>query len=311
VRAPGETPRDESIDLRDASSNAGAGAGAGTGAGAGAGAGAGVGFEVWVRRCCALVVASVAAYASYVHQRAFALQGGADAVSATLWPLSVDGLLLLATVGLLNSARGAERRVRAVVWLAFLLGIAVSLAANVAAAPALEWKPVLVAGWPPVALLLSVELLAQRGGRERAESAGGSATAAAETPNGGGPTRGRDERVDAPREEDGADRDETAVGRREASESSRESVNGEEPRKAQALSSRGDRSRPGEVTAEEVMWDHFERQLAFGHVPSGAELDRVAGTNNYGRAVLARWRRAGRIPSTADQAHPNGSRGHS
>ncbi|WP_263974221.1 DUF2637 domain-containing protein [Streptomyces albicerus] len=61
-----------------------------------------------------------------MHQRAFALQGGADAVSATLWPLSVDGLLLLATVGLLNSARGAERRVRAVVWLAFLLGIAVS-----------------------------------------------------------------------------------------------------------------------------------------------------------------------------------------
>jgi hypothetical protein len=43
---------------------------------------------------------------SYAHQREFALQGGVDVVSATLWPLSVDGLLLLATVGLLNSARG-------------------------------------------------------------------------------------------------------------------------------------------------------------------------------------------------------------
>ncbi|WP_253267448.1 hypothetical protein [Streptomyces sp. NL15-2K] len=42
-----------------------------------------------------------------MHQRAFALQGGADVVSATLWPLSVDGLLLLATVGLLNSSRNA------------------------------------------------------------------------------------------------------------------------------------------------------------------------------------------------------------
>nr|WSY56969.1 DUF2637 domain-containing protein [Streptomyces sp. NBC_00886] len=41
----------------------------------------------------------MAAYASYVHQREFALQGGADTVSASLWPLSVDGLLLLATVG--------------------------------------------------------------------------------------------------------------------------------------------------------------------------------------------------------------------
>lgn len=43
-----------------------------------------------------------------------------------------------------------------------LPGIAVCLAANIAAAPALEWKPVLVAGWPLVALLLSVELLAHR-----------------------------------------------------------------------------------------------------------------------------------------------------
>lgn len=103
-----------------------------------------------MRRGCALVVASVAGYASYVHQREFALQGGADAVSATLWPLSVDGLLLLATVGLLNSSRSAGRRARTVVWLAFLLGIAVSLAANVAAAPALAWRPMLVAGWPPV-----------------------------------------------------------------------------------------------------------------------------------------------------------------
>jgi len=93
MSGPGGTLRGGSVDLCDAPSNAAAGAGAG--------------FEVWVRRGCALVVASVAAYASYVHQLAFALQGGADAVNATLWLLSVDGLLLPATVGLLNSARGA------------------------------------------------------------------------------------------------------------------------------------------------------------------------------------------------------------
>jgi uncharacterized membrane protein len=110
----------------------------------------------------ALVVAGVAAYASYVHQREFALQGGADRASAMLWPLSVDGLLLLATVGVLKPSGRGDRRARYVVWLAFLLGIVVSLAANIAAAPALAWKPVLVAGWPPVALLLSVELLAHR-----------------------------------------------------------------------------------------------------------------------------------------------------
>lgn len=127
--------------------------------------------EVWVRSLCALVVAGVAAYASYVHQREFALQGGADSVSASLWPLSVDGLLLLATIGLLKHAGPTTRRARWAVWSAFLLGIAVSLAANVAAAPAMEWKPVLVAGWPPVALLLSVELLVHRpDGREPEEA---------------------------------------------------------------------------------------------------------------------------------------------
>jgi hypothetical protein len=111
-------------------------------------------------------VAGVAAYASYVHQRAFALQGGADRTSATLWPLSVDVLLLLATVGVLKPSPGCDRRARVVVWLAFLLGIAVSLAANIAAASALAWRPVLVAGWPPAALLLAVELLAHHCGED-------------------------------------------------------------------------------------------------------------------------------------------------
>ncbi|MHA5053894.1 DUF2637 domain-containing protein [Streptomyces sp. SD15] len=72
---------------------------------------------------------------------------------ASLWPLSVDGLLLLATVGLLKPAAPCTPRARGAVWSAFLLGIAVSLAANVAAAPTLEWKQVLVAGWPSAALL--------------------------------------------------------------------------------------------------------------------------------------------------------------
>lgn len=127
--------------------------------------------EAWLRRGCALVVAGVAAYASYVHQRHFALQGGADAVSAALWPLSVDGLLLLATVGLLRLPAHRHRWRRFVVWLAFSLGIAVSLAANIAAAPTLDWKAILVAGWPPVSLLLAVELLSQHPPGQRHETA--------------------------------------------------------------------------------------------------------------------------------------------
>lgn len=118
--------------------------------------------DVRVRPLCGLTVAGVAAYASYVHQRAFAMQGGADRVSDLLWPLSVDGLSILATVGLLKPTGPGTRRARGAVWSAFLLGIVVSLAADIEAAPAPAWKPVLVAGWPPVALLLSVELLVHR-----------------------------------------------------------------------------------------------------------------------------------------------------
>ncbi|MGP3769771.1 DUF2637 domain-containing protein [Streptomyces sp. SDT5-1] len=115
--------------------------------------------DACLRGGCTLTVAGVAAYASYVHQRAFALQGGADPVSASLWPLSVDGLLLLATTALLKQTSSRPHSDHPLVWLSFVLAIAVSLAANIAAAPALAWKPVLVAGWPPIALLLAVELL--------------------------------------------------------------------------------------------------------------------------------------------------------
>jgi hypothetical protein len=88
-------------------------------------------LDVWIRRVAALVVAVVAAYASYRHQYGFALHGGADAASAGLWPLSVDGLLLLATAALLQSGAGRRtRRVRLAAWLAFSLGIGVSLAAT-------------------------------------------------------------------------------------------------------------------------------------------------------------------------------------
>ncbi|WP_338145891.1 DUF2637 domain-containing protein [Streptomyces scabichelini] len=248
-----------------------------------------------------------------MHQREFALQGGADVVSATLWPLSVDGLLLLATVGLLNPSRDVGRRTRAVVWLAFLLGIAVSLAANVAAAPALAWTPMLVAGWPPVALLLSVELLVHRPAvRDHGESPEGPSELCDETRREGASRRDREMRGADGRGGDLAERDETETVRRETGRGSREPTGGDEPGhpEVRSVSDGPSRSAAG-ATAEEVMWEHFRRQLAAGRVASGAELDRVAGTNNYGRAVLARWRRTGRISETVDGARVSGRRSHS
>jgi len=53
------------------------------------------------------------------------------------------------------------------------------------------------------------------------------------------------------------------------------------------------------------MWEHYRREQAHGRTPTGAELDRVAGTNNYGRTMLRRWREQGRTPAT-DSDRRNG-----
>lgn len=220
-------------------------------------------LDVWVRRGCALIVAAVAAYASYEHQSEFARRGGADPTSAALWPLSVDGLLVLATVGLLTSGQQASRRVRVAVWSSFLLGIAVSLAANIAAAPVLAWHPVLVAGWPPVALLLAVELLAHQ-------------------------PRPRHDTAIEPA---------ASVATRD-SESDRESGTVVVSPPAVSLTSR--------PQAHEIMWAYFLREQARGRIPTGAELDRAAGTNNYGRSVLRQWRQERRIQPAKQKGQRNG-----
>lgn len=198
-----------------------------------------------------------------------------------MWPLSVDGLLVLATIGLLKPAAQRGFRARYAVRAAFALGILVSLAANVAAAPRLAWQPVLVAGWPPVALLLAVELLgAGTGTREKRESTDPGVPAShsrRETET----TAGRFESATEP------DRDKPEL---------RNSTAPTESRSAGAR-----RSRDG-GRAENAMWRYYEQQRALGRTPTGAELDRIAGTNNYGRAVLAHWRRAGRVPDRAAPA---------
>lgn len=56
------------------------------------------GPEAGLRREYAVMVAAVATCASYERQRAFALRCGAGVTGASLWPLSVGGLLVPATL---------------------------------------------------------------------------------------------------------------------------------------------------------------------------------------------------------------------
>lgn len=107
-----------------------------------------------------LAVALVAGVASYDHQRVLAHVAG-EGWRAYLLPLSVDGLIVAASMSMLVRRR-AGQPAGALAWCALLLGLAASLAANVVAADPELLDPVLVsrvvAAWPPIALGLSFEL---------------------------------------------------------------------------------------------------------------------------------------------------------
>jgi hypothetical protein len=119
----------------------------------------------------ALVVAAIAAYASYSHMRHLALAYGQDQAVATLLPVSVDGLMVVATIAL-----GDGRHNRWSAWLAFWSGVAASVVANVLAAePSMVART--ISAWPAVAFLLVVEVIT-RGGRIR--SSGGQLVAVEE-----------------------------------------------------------------------------------------------------------------------------------
>ncbi|HET6835352.1 MAG TPA: DUF2637 domain-containing protein [Acidimicrobiales bacterium] len=104
-----------------------------------------------------VMVALVAAAASYQHQRTLAALAGEGWLAWAL-PISVDGMMLA-------TGRSILRRRRAgfpapfLSWFGFTLGFVASVAANVAAAhPTVVGR--LIAAWPPVALFIAYETLA-------------------------------------------------------------------------------------------------------------------------------------------------------
>ncbi|SFR27875.1 hypothetical protein SAMN04488564_111315 [Lentzea waywayandensis] len=177
-------------------------------------------------------------------------------MTAAIWPLIVDGLLTTATVELWKtSGDGRRAEGRWAAWTSFVFGISLSLCANVAAAPELSVFAIAVAACPPLALLLAVELLNRALKRHRAESARATTL----------------------------ETDETAAGAGETGRVVRLAVVSDESRS------------PDEPTAEQRMWAYYVTERAKGRSPTGAELDRIAGTNNYGRRVLRRWLQAGQL----------------
>jgi hypothetical protein len=106
-----------------------------------------------------LAVAGIAAYISYWHAYAVVRQYGESGVTALLEPGTIDGLVYASSMVILHAARHQLPVPRLARWM-LALGIAASLAVNVAQG----WSHGLVgaaaAAWPAVALVGSYEMLA-------------------------------------------------------------------------------------------------------------------------------------------------------
>ncbi len=114
----------------------------------------------WIRLATVIAVlgvAGIAAVVSYRHMRAVAILHGEDPTNAAVIPLSVDGLIIAASMTMLADSRAHRHRS----WLAYALltlASAASLAANVMhAQPDLAAR--VIAAWPSAALIGAYELL--------------------------------------------------------------------------------------------------------------------------------------------------------
>jgi len=114
-------------------------------------------------------VAAVAGYNSYGHQYDVAIMAHQAQHLAAVLPLSVDGMLLAASLAIAED-KSSGRKPRTWALVAFWLGAAVSVAANVASV-IVHWGidplAIAVSAWPPLALLITVEVLSRKGKLEK------------------------------------------------------------------------------------------------------------------------------------------------
>jgi hypothetical protein len=136
----------------------------------------------WISRAATATVAGLAGIAgaiSYSHMRQLASAHGDTGWHAHAFPLSVDGVEIVASLVLLADRRSG-RNSGWLPWTALTIGTAASLAANIATADQGTISRI-IAGWPAVALLIAVKLLSgilehRHRGRDSAKAkAGGSA----------------------------------------------------------------------------------------------------------------------------------------
>jgi hypothetical protein len=106
-----------------------------------------------------LAVAGIAAYISYWHAYAVVREYGESGVTALLEPATIDGLVYASSMVILHAARHQLPVPRLARWM-LALGVAASLAVNVAQGWSHGLVGAVVAAWPAVSLVGSYELLA-------------------------------------------------------------------------------------------------------------------------------------------------------
>jgi hypothetical protein len=104
-----------------------------------------------------VAVAGFAAVVSYSHIYGLGRAHGQDGAAARLLPLSVDGLIVAASLVLLHEARngrGAPGLARVMLW----LGIAATVGANVASGARFGVLGAVISAWPAVSFIGAVEM---------------------------------------------------------------------------------------------------------------------------------------------------------
>ena len=112
----------------------------------------------WSTALAVLGVAAVAAVASYEHAYDLVRAHGESGWTARMVPLTVDGLIYASSMVMLDSARRKTPVPALARWL-LGLGIAATLAANIAHGLGHGLLGAAVAAWPAIALVGSYELL--------------------------------------------------------------------------------------------------------------------------------------------------------
>jgi len=237
------------------------------------------------------VVAIVAAVISYAHMQDLAF-GAGEGWRSHLLPLSVDGLLVAATTSILV-ARWRGHRAGWVAQLSLALGIAASIAANIAAAePTLEGR--LIAAWPPLALALATELLAQQGRHTKTKTDTEIDSAADTAPAGEAATGEQDETPDAEPAEPDTPADETEAAQTDTPTTTAPD-SGDTPRRAtrRRAPRTASPARAGNGEAREKARALFEQALADGRADemTGTQLAQASGAHpGSARKWLATWR---------------------